>query len=101
MYTRKDSLNDHHLSTHDNKRTRSCDTCGKRFNTKRQLNQHEKTHEDKKFICYICDRSFICLKYLSAHNRTKLHIRKIENITADPSLVEAAHILLTLKTILL
>ena len=85
IFTRRYSLNDHHLSTHDNKKTRSCDICGGRFNTTRLLTQHKQTHGDKNFICYVCDRSFACSKYLNVHNKTQLHKRNINNIPTDHS----------------
>ena len=84
IFSRNNILKNHIL-IHNNKREYPCDTCGKRFNTESGIRDHKTTHRDKTFICYICDRSFVCKKNLTAHNKTQLHNRNINNIPTDHS----------------
>jgi ribosomal protein L37AE/L43A len=84
ILTRKETL-DNHMLVHYNQQKYPCGTCGKKLNTERSLRNHETTHGDKIFTCYICDRSFTCIKYFKSHKRTKLHNRNIKNIPIDHS----------------
>ena len=97
----KETLNDHILS-HKNKKTYSCDKCDGNFNTAKALRQHKTIHGVRKFTCYTCNETFFRKELLNNHNRSEPHRNKINNIILeDPSLVEAAHILLTMKPTLL
>jgi uncharacterized CHY-type Zn-finger protein len=84
VLTNKNTFNNHILM-HNNKQDYPCDTCGKKLNTESSLRNHKTTHGDKIFICYVCDRSFTCLRYLNAHNETQSHKRNINNIPIDHS----------------
>jgi uncharacterized Zn-finger protein len=69
-----------HILIHGNKKTYTCNICDKNLKNMRSLWQHKKIHEDKKFTCLTCNIPFVYKKNLERHNKSKTHIKKINNI---------------------
>jgi len=58
-----------HLATHNSERLYNCDTCGKSFKTKSNLQSHSVVHSDSKFFCEECGQQFKHRTSLAAHIR--------------------------------
>jgi uncharacterized Zn-finger protein len=68
-----------HILTHK-KKTSTCNICNKTLKNTHSLWNHKKIHGDKKFICLPCNIPFISKTHLERHNKSKTHIKKINNI---------------------
>ncbi|GBO34564.1 PR domain zinc finger protein 4, partial [Araneus ventricosus] len=67
-FGRKDNLKDH-MKTHSNENDFKCDICDRSFQRKHCFVMHMQKHQEKKYDCRKCDRSFISLQHLNQHVR--------------------------------
>ena len=60
-----------HIKRHfDQIRFYDCALCSQQFELFTELMEHQKTHIEKKFICYVCKQSFGSPHHLSVHAKT-------------------------------
>ena len=49
---------DRHVGVHSTTSPFPCSVCDKGFSLKKSLRRHEELHNDKKYLCSVCGRSF-------------------------------------------
>ena len=60
----------YHMPTHTGEALFSCNTCGKKFKHKKELNQCQKRHQGRyDHVCTNCDKKFLSKKKLDIHRR--------------------------------
>ncbi|XP_076860418.1 zinc finger protein 692 [Brachyhypopomus gauderio] len=72
IFSSRQYLNHHMKYQHVHQKTFSCPhaSCGKSFNFKKHLKEHEKLHSDQRdYICEFCARAFRTSSNLSIHRR--------------------------------
>ncbi|KAM9207915.1 LOW QUALITY PROTEIN: zinc finger protein 692-like [Leptosomus discolor] len=72
IFSNRQYLNHHKKYQHVHQKTFTCSepSCGKSFNFKKHLKEHEKLHSDKRdYICEFCARSFRTSSNLIIHRR--------------------------------
>ncbi|XP_035377681.1 zinc finger protein 692 isoform X1 [Electrophorus electricus] len=72
IFSSRQYLNHHMKYQHVHQKTFSCShpSCGKSFNFKKHLKEHEKLHSDRRdYICEFCARAFRTSSNLSIHRR--------------------------------
>ncbi|XP_026783749.3 zinc finger protein 692 isoform X2 [Pangasianodon hypophthalmus] len=72
IFSSRQYLNHHMKYQHFQQKTFSCSnaSCGKSFNFKKHLKEHEKLHSDQRdYICEFCARAFRTSSNLSIHRR--------------------------------
>ncbi|GBN55829.1 Zinc finger protein 8 [Araneus ventricosus] len=67
-FGRNDSLK-RHIKTHSKENDFKCDICDRSFQRKHCFAMHMQKHQEKKYDCGKCDRSFISLQHLNQHVR--------------------------------
>ncbi|GBN16724.1 PR domain zinc finger protein 4 [Araneus ventricosus] len=67
-YRRKDNLKDH-MKTHFKENNFKCNICDRSFQRKHCFATHLQKHQEKRYDCGKCDRSFISLQHLNQHVR--------------------------------
>ena len=77
-YSSKKSLN-LHMNIHDELKTLKCDICLKFFVSKSLLNRHYRTHTGKKpFACKACNKTFARKDHLVRHQATHSEVRSFK-----------------------
>ncbi|GBN37260.1 Zinc finger protein 568, partial [Araneus ventricosus] len=67
-FSRKDNLI-RHMKTHSKENDFKCNICDRSFQRKHCFAMHMQKHQEKKYDCRKCDRSFISLQHLNQHVR--------------------------------
>ena len=77
-YSSKKSLNQH-IKIHDESNAFKCDVCLKVFSNQKDFNRHYRIHTgEKPFACQVCNKKFSRKDYLVRHQATHSEVRSFK-----------------------
>ncbi|XP_052888891.1 gastrula zinc finger protein xFG20-1-like isoform X2 [Anopheles moucheti] len=79
-FATKDHLNKHQRSRHRQERAFVCGECGKSYLQRSHLNEHVAAcHREDRYLCNVCNGSYVSKSSLKRHQHKKHHIAQEEN----------------------